>query len=149
MNNIRAKITKCAECGAPCPSIFRIPLCRDCAIKKTRKDFLKFVVLPVVLALVLYWLATLTFKTSEHRIAYTLLFMGLPYGIRRMFLWIIPIGHGLAATIGIFALNIIVGAVIGVAVLAYQLIKAVVYIVRTIIAAVKITGYKDYGTSIV
>ena len=59
-----------------------------------------------------------------------------------MFLWIIPVGHGLAGTVGIFALNIIVGAVIGVVVLAYQLIKAVVYIVETIIAAVKIAGYK-------
>ena len=41
-----------------------------------------------------------------------------------------------------YALNIIVGAVIGVVVLAYQLIKAVVYIVKTIITAVKIAGYK-------
>ena len=135
-------ITECAECGAPCPDIFKIPLCHDCAVKKTRKEFLKFVVLPIVLALVLYWLATLIFGTSEHRVAYTLLFMGVPYGIRRMFLWIIPVGHDLAGTIGIFALNIIVGAVIGVVVLAYQLIKAVVYIVKTIIAAVKIASYK-------
>lgn len=135
-------ITECEECGAPCPCIFKIPLCHACAVKKTRKDFLKFVVLPVVLALVLYWLASLVFQNSEHRVAYTLLFMGLPYGIRRMFLWLVPVGHGLAATIGIFALNIIVGAVIGVVVLAYQLIKAVVYIVKTIIAAVKITSYK-------
>ena len=74
--------------------------------------------------------------------AYTLLFMGVPYGIRRMFLWVIPVGYGLAGTIGILALNIIVGAVIGVVVLVYQLIKAVVYIVKTIIAAVKIAGYK-------
>ena len=135
-------VTDCAECGAPCPAVFKIPLCHDCAVKKTRKDFLKFVVLPVVLALFLYWFATMIFQTSEHRVAYTLLFMGVPYGIRRMFLWVIPVGYGLAGTIGILAVNIIVGAVIGVVVLVYQLIKAVVYIVKTIIAAVKIAGYK-------
>lgn len=144
MSEKNMSISECTECGAPAPAVFKIPLCHDCAIRKTRKDFLKFVVLPFGLALVLYWLATLAFKNNENRVFYTLLFMGLPFGIRRMFLWVIPVGHGLAATIGIFALNFIAGAVIGVVVLAYQLVKAVVYIVKTIVAVIKISGYKKY-----
>ena len=33
--------------------------------------------------------------------------------IRRMCLWLVPFGYGISGTVGIFALNIIIGGLIG------------------------------------
>ncbi len=39
--------------------------------------------------------------------------VGFPFGIRRMWMWLVPKNYGLAGTLGVLALNCIVGGIIG------------------------------------
>ena len=97
------------------------------------KDFFKNTVLTVLIAGVLfYWGKILFVKDGQIEYFYVALFCGVPFGIRRMFLWLVPFGHDITFTIGIFAVNIIVGGIIGIFVLAWKLVVAAWYIPLTI-----------------
>ena len=61
--------------------------------------------------------------------------MGVPFGICRMFFWIIPKGYDIGGTVGILFINVLVGGVIGGIVLVWRLMVAAVYLVKTIVAA--------------
>lgn len=109
------------------------------------KDFFKKIVLTVLIAGVLfYWGKILFVKDGQIEYFYVALFCGVPFGIRRMFLWLVPFGHDITFTIGIFAVNIIVGGIIGIFVLAWKLVVAAWYIPLTIYRL--ITAGKDVGT---
>ena len=53
---------------------------------------------------------------------------GLPFGLHRMCLWIVPGGGSFGGGIALFALNFIIGGVIGGFVLAWRLLVAVCYV---------------------
>ena len=57
---------------------------------------------------------------------------GLPFGLHRMRLWFVPGSSSIGSGIALFALNIVIGGVIGGSVLAWQLIVAVWYVPLTI-----------------
>lgn len=56
---------------------------------------------------------------------------GLPFGLYRMCLWIIPGGRSFGGSIALFILNFIIGGVIGSFVLIWRLIVAVWYVPLT------------------
>jgi len=43
---------------------------------------------------------------------YLWLLVGIPFGMRRMCLWIVPLNHDMTATAGIVALNFILGVLL-------------------------------------
>lgn len=97
------------------------------------KDFFKNTVLTVVIACFLFtWGKSLFIHDGQGEYFYVALFCGVPFGIRRMFIWLVPFGHDITFTIGIFAVNIIVGGIIGIFVLAWKLAVAAWYIPLTI-----------------
>ena len=51
---------------------------------------------------------------------------GFPFGVRRMFLWFIPRGFGIAGMVGVFALNLIIGGMIGGVVLLVKIIRILI-----------------------
>ena len=57
---------------------------------------------------------------------------GLPFGLHRMRLWIVPGNGSMGGGVALFALNFIIGGVIGGFVLAWQLIGAVWYVPLTV-----------------
>lgn len=61
--------------------------------------------------------------------------MGIPFGVHRMFVWIIPKGFDLGGTVGVLVINLLAGGVIGGMILAWRLVMAVVYL----------TGYIGMG----
>lgn len=78
----------------------------------TRKEsltaFIKKTLLPVAVATTLFFI----FKSACTKDGITDYFMlwllcGLPFGIHRMFLWIIPGGRSFGGSIAVFALNIL------------------------------------------
>lgn len=80
--------------------------------------------------------AVLHFKsacTKDGVTDYVWLFIlcGLPFGIPRMFAWIVP-GGSLGTALPLFLLNFIIGGVIGGFVLVWRLLVAVWYIFLTI-----------------
>ena len=91
---------------------------------KRIKRLLVSVVLPVFIAL----LSALIFKAVYMRpegINYLLMWIciGIPFGIHRMCLWLVPTKFDLAGTIGVLAVNIIVGGIIGGFAFVFQVLK--------------------------
>ena len=58
--------------------------------------------------------------------------IGLPFGIRKMFVLFVPHGFDLGGTLGVVGLNIIVGGLIGGAVVIIHIVKCLADIVRSI-----------------
>lgn len=111
------------------------------------KDFFKNTVLTVGIAYLLFaWGKILFIHDGQGEYFYVALFCGVPFGIRRMFIWLVPFGHDITFTIGIFAVNIIIGGIIGIFVLAWKLVVAAWYIPLTIYRLV--TVGKGGGTDI-
>jgi len=101
--------------------------------KEIAKDFLLKVILPVFLA----WFLFAMFKpvfTKEGVTDYFLVWLmcGIPFGIRRVYLWIIPRGFDIGGTVGVWAINFIVGGLIGGVVLIWRLVCAAWYIILTV-----------------
>jgi hypothetical protein len=97
------------------------------------KDFFKKTVLPVVIALFLFFMFKSVFTNNgETNYFYVWLCCGIPFGIRRMFVWLVPHGYDLGGTVGIIALNFILGGIIGGVILIWRLFCAVWYIPLTV-----------------
>ena len=98
------------------------------------KDFFKKTVLPVFIA----WFLFAMFKNVFTKGGVTDYFLvwlvcGIPFGIRRMYLWLIPHSQtSLQFTIGIWALNFIVGGIIGGFILVWRLACAAWYLILTV-----------------
>ncbi len=101
--------------------------------KESIKAFLLKSLLPIATTILLFYI----FKSvcmKNGSVDYFLLWLlcGLPFGIHRMFLWIIPGGRSFGENIAMFALNFLIGAFIGGFVLVWRLIIAVWYVPLTI-----------------
>ena len=97
------------------------------------KDFFKKTVLPVVIAWLLFSMFKNVFtENGQTNYFYVWLCCGIPFGIRRMFVWLVPHGYDIAGTVGIVALNFILGGIIGGVILIWRLAVAVWYIPLTI-----------------
>lgn len=58
--------------------------------------------------------------------------VGFPFGIRRMWLWLIPRNYGIAGSLGVIVLDCIVGGIIGGFMAIVAVIKAVATTVQVI-----------------
>ena len=58
---------------------------------------------------------------------------GCPFGIRRMCLWLMPKNFGISGSIGVLALNCIIGGLIGSIVLVFKIIGIIGELVRIVI----------------
>lgn len=91
------------------------------------KRFTVSVLLPIVIATV-FALLFKTVYTSPEGINYLLMWIciGIPFGIHRMCIWLVPTKFDLAGTIGVMAVNIIVGGIIGGFAFVFQVLKGTV-----------------------
>ena len=91
------------------------------------KRFLVSVLLPIVIAAA-FALLFKTVYTSPEGINYLLMWIciGIPFGIHRMCIWLVPTKFDLAGTIGVMAVNIIVGGIIGGFAFVFQILKGTV-----------------------
>ena len=60
------------------------------------------------------------------------LFVGFPYRIRKMSMFLIPKGYGISGSIGVFALNAIIGGLIGGIVVLFKMMGIVLEIFKII-----------------
>ena len=58
---------------------------------------------------------------------------GLPFGTHWMFLKLVPKGYGLSGTIGFFALKVIIGGLIGGAILLIRIVRIPIDLVNAIV----------------
>lgn len=97
------------------------------------KRFAVSVLLPIVIAAVFALLFKAVYMSPEG-INYLLMWIciGIPFGIHRMCVWIVPTKFDLAGTIGVMAVNIILGGIIGGFALVFQVLKGTVQTVAGI-----------------
>ena len=77
-------------------------------------EFVKYVIVPVLLAAFLAVLfRPLCMENGECDYLKLWWFMGIPFGIHRMSLWIIPKGYDIGGTMGILFINVLIGGAIG------------------------------------
>ena len=96
------------------------------------KDFLKKTIVPVAVALLLYSIFSCIF-VENGMVDFFIVWIacGVPFGIGKMFT-LIPIGFGISGTVGVVALNVVLGGLIGGIILIYRLAVAVWYLPLTV-----------------
>jgi hypothetical protein len=94
-------------------------------------EFAKKVIVPVVAAI---FMAALFYPLCvENGVCDYLklwVLMGIPFGVHRMFVWVIPKGFDLGGTVGILVINLLAGGVIGGIILAWWLVLYLARYVR-------------------
>lgn len=96
-------------------------------------EFMKKVIFPVGIAVFLCTLFyPLCVENGECDYLKLWIVVGIPFGIHRMFLWIVPKGFDLGGTVGMVAMNLLVGGMIGGVVLIWRLIMSVFYVVQCV-----------------
>lgn len=91
------------------------------------KRFTVSVLLPLLIAAACALLFRSVY-TSPEGINYLMLWIciGIPFGIHRMCVWLVPTKFDLAGTIGIVVVNIIIGGIIGGFAFVWQILKGTV-----------------------
>lgn len=100
-------------------------------------EFVKKVVVPVGAAVFLGALFyPLCVENGQCDYLKLWIFMGIPFGVHRMFLWIIPKGYDIGGTVGILVFNLLVGGVIGGVILTGRLFMAVFYLMKAVLTGI-------------
>jgi len=98
-------------------------------------EFVKYVIVPVLTTVFLAALfRPLCMENGECDYLKLWFFMGIPFGIHRMFLWVFPKGFDIGGSTGVFVINVLVGGVIGGTVLVWRLAVAAVYLVKAVVS---------------
>lgn len=96
-------------------------------------EFVKKVIVPVGAAGILAVLfSPLCVENGQCDYLKLWMFVGIPFGVHRMFLWIIPKGFDIGGTVGLFVFNLLIGGVIGGVLLAGRLFMAGFYLMKII-----------------
>ena len=97
------------------------------------KDVTRKAIIPVISMIFWYYMVqTIMDVMGITELFYFLILMGLPFGIRKMFLLIIPMNMDLGATIGMMTLGLLLSAFVGVVFIPFYIIRAMYVVVRYI-----------------
>lgn len=102
--------------------------------KVTIEDVIKKSILPLAFMVFWFWMTKTIMKVSGQTDWFWWIFIaGLPFGIHKMRLILIPRGMDTTATLGMAALSVIIGALIGCIMIPVYVIRAVYVFLRYII----------------
>ena len=100
----------------------------------TIEDVIKKSILPLAFMVFWFWMTKTIMKVSGQTDWFWWIFIaGLPFGIHKMRLILIPRGMDTTATLGMAALSVIIGALIGCIMIPVYVIRAVYVFLRYII----------------
>ena len=100
----------------------------------TIEDVIKKSILPLAFMVFWFWMTKTIMKVSGQTDWFWWVFIaGLPFGIHKMRLILIPRGMDTTATLGMAALSVIIGALIGSIMIPVYVIRAVYVFLRYII----------------
>lgn len=102
--------------------------------KVTIEDVIKKSILPLAFMVFWFWMTKTIMKVSGQTDWFWWIFIaGLPFGIHKMRLILIPRGMDTTATLGMATLSVIIGALIGCIMIPVYVIRAVYVFLRYII----------------
>ena len=98
-----------------------------------RKVLFKIILLVFLIALWMITCYPVCNKAEGFDLFLYWLMVGCPFGIHRMYLWLLPRNYGISGSIGVFALNCIIGGLIGGVVLIIKIIDMIWELVNIVI----------------
>lgn len=102
--------------------------------KMTIEDLIKKTFLPLTFMVFWFWMIETIMKVSGQTDWFWWIFLaGLPFGIHKMRLILIPKGMDTTATLGMAALSVIIGALIGSIMILVNVIRAIYVLIRYIV----------------
>lgn len=102
--------------------------------KMTIEDLIKKTFLPLGFMVFWFWMIETIMKVSGQTDWFWWIFLaGLPFGIHKMRLILIPKGMDTTATLGMTALSVIIGALIGSIMIPVYVIRAIYVFIRYVI----------------
>ena len=102
--------------------------------KMTIEDVIKKTFLPLSFMVFWFWMIETIMKVSGQTDWFWWVFIaGLPFGIHKMRLILIPRGMDTTATLGMAALSVIIGALIGSIMIPVYVIRAIYVFIRYVI----------------
>lgn len=102
--------------------------------KMTIEDLIKKTFLPLTFMICWFWMIETIMKVSGQTDWFWWIFLaGLPFGIHKMRLILIPKGMDTTATLGMAALSVIIGALIGSIMIPVYVIRAIYVLIRYIV----------------
>ena len=102
--------------------------------KVTIEDVIKKSILPLAFMVFWFWMTKTIMKVSGQTDWFWWIFIaGLPFGIHKMRLILIPRGMDTTATLGMATLSVIIGALIGSIMIPVYVIRAIYVFIRYII----------------
>ena len=100
----------------------------------TIEDVIKKSILPLAFMVFWFWMTKTIMKVSGQTDWFWWVFIaGLPFGIHKMRLILIPRGMDTTATLGMAALSVIIGALIGSITIPVYVIRAIYVFIRYVI----------------
>ena len=100
----------------------------------TIEDVIKKLILPLAFMVFWFWMTKTIMKVSGQTDWFWWVFIaGLPFGIHKMRLILIPRGMDTTATLGMAALSVIIGALIGSIMIPVYVIRAIYVFIRYVI----------------
>lgn len=99
----------------------------------TLKDVTRKTIFPILFIIFWYYMVNVIMGVlGITELFYFIMLMGLPFGIRKMFLLIIPANMDIGATVGMMALGVLLSALIGVVFIPYYIVRAIYVLFRYI-----------------
>lgn len=86
-----------------------------------RRDFRKYSFVPGDRTVLVFNLQAYFNKNGETEYFYVWFCSGIPFGIRRMFFWLVLYGYDLGGSVGIIVMNFILGELIGWVILTWRI----------------------------
>lgn len=92
----------------------------------TMKKFVFGAVIPLAgFAVLCFLLRPFCLENGECNYWKLLFLAGVPFGVRRMWLWLIPKNFDIGGTAGVWIINILIGGMIGSVILIWQMLMAI------------------------
>ena len=90
------------------------------------KTFFKGILWPVAVASLMALICRpLYMHDGSCDLIMLIILIGIPFGIGKMMVWFVPLRMDIGSTIGVFVFDILIGGIIGIFVLAFQIISSV------------------------
>lgn len=94
-------------------------------------DVIKKAILPLVFIVFWFWIVKLIMEVSGSTELFMFLFLvGLPFGIHKMCIILVPKGLDIGGTLGMVALSVIIGGLIGCIMIPLYIVRAIYIFIR-------------------
>ena len=102
------------------------------------KEIFRRLAIPITIALLTAFFCRPLYQTGTGGCDYALMWIliGIPFGIQKMFIWLIPSKCSISSAAGIITISILVGGMIGIFVFAFRIASGLFYLTTAVIKTV-------------